>query len=389
MHRGRLTGCAVLAAAVLGSLAVVAPAQDHGGRPPTPVRVEAVRHEMLQEHRRVTGELRAISRSQVATIEPGLVISRRVKAGQVVRAGEVLAVLDARRLELELRRLEAEARVAGATVQARSSEYEMEQRDVDSLRQVEARGASNPKELADAGSELTMAGARLEAARQDHAVMQARAELARTRLGDMTVRAPFDGIVVQTFAEPGQWMGEGEAIVELVSVGACEAWLDVPQRFAEAVIGRRRPVQVSIDALDRSVPATVPVVVPNVDRVGRSFKVFIRIEDTSGVLTPGMSVTGYVATGEEAKFLTVPRNALLRNDAGYYVYVARTGGQGPAMATPTPIAIAFQVDDRVAVHPGAIAPGDLVVVEGNERLFPMTPVSFAPPKAQSTAPGER
>jgi RND family efflux transporter MFP subunit len=344
---------------------------------------------MLQEHRRVTGELRAVARSQVATIEPGLVVRRPVEEGQIVRAGDVLAVLDARRLELELRRLEAEAKVAGATVDARTSEYEMEQRDVEKLREVEARGASNPKELADAGSELNMASARLEAARQDEAVIQARAALARTRLEDMTVRAPFDGVVVQSFAEAGQWMGEGATIAEIVSVGACEAWLDVPQRFAEAVIGRRRPVQVSIDAIDRSVPATVPVVVPNVDRVGRSFKVFIRIEDDTGVLAPGMSVTGWVPTGDEAKFLTVPRNALLRNDAGYYVYVARSSGPGPAQAAPMPVAVAFEAGERVAVHPGALSPGDLVVVEGNERLFPMMPVSFAPPDAQSAGPGGR
>jgi multidrug efflux pump subunit AcrA (membrane-fusion protein) len=73
--------------------------------------------------------------------------------------------------------------------------------------------------------------------------------------------------------------------------------------------------------------------------------------------------------------LTVSGDAVLRNDIGAYVYVARGGGLGtPGTATPANVQVRFPVADRIVVESSALQPGDLVVVEGNERLFPGAPV---------------
>ena len=94
-----------------------------------------------------------------------------------------------------------------------------------------------------------------------------------------------------------------------------------------------------------------------------------------------MSATGWVPTGERAAYVTLPRDALLRNEAGFYVFVARPGPGGVFSAVPSQVVVLFETDERVAVQTRDLADGDLVVVEGNERLFPMTPISFDPPAA--------
>ncbi len=64
------------------------------GMPPSSVRVDEARMESVQEMRRVTGNLRAVARSRVATLEEGRVISYRITEGQLVKKCAVLANLD-------------------------------------------------------------------------------------------------------------------------------------------------------------------------------------------------------------------------------------------------------------------------------------------------------
>ncbi len=91
-----------------------------------------------------------------------------------------------------------------------------------------------------------------------------------------------------------------------------------------------------------------------------------------------MSLTAWIPTGAIAKRLLVSRNAILRNEAGAFLYVTRqtqgaAGGEA-ARAVPIRVTVSFGVGDRVVVQGPGLAEGDLAVVEGNERLFPMMPV---------------
>ena len=77
--------------------------------------------------------------------------------------------------------------------------------------------------------------------------------------------------------------------------------------------------------------------------------------------------------------IVIPKDAILRGDASPFVYVVRGG-----VAMPVNVRIAFPLGDDVALEPGAIAAGDEVVTEGNERLLGPTPVA---PIAPSVADG--
>jgi hypothetical protein len=56
------------------------------------------------------------------------------------------------------------------------------------------------------------------------------------------------------------------------------------------------------------------------------------------------------------------------------VYVARTLGEGPAKAMPSTVEVLFEMPGLVVVEAAGLAPGDLVIVEGNDRLYPTAPV---------------
>lgn len=373
-------------------LAAVSSAVAQEGPPATPVRVEAARMRQLNEQREVTGELRAISRANIATQEEGVIRELLVEEGDAVKAGDVLARLDARRLEFELARAQAQITVARAVIKAREAQVALRQSDLDALRELETRRASNPKELADAQSELLVAQADLESAQRDLDVLRASADLLGVRLEDMTLRAPFDGAVVSVTSEVGEWLGMGEPLLELVSVGAYEAWLSVPQRFAPAFASNDASVAVQVDATGFRADGLKPTVIPRVDPQARAFQVYAILEDGRGALKPGMSLTGWVPSGRKGEFLVVSRDGLMRNDIGLYVYVARETAPENYAAFPAQLDVLFYTKEGVAVRPGSVAPGDLVIVEGNERLYPSAAVAIserrAPPgRAGASQPG--
>lgn len=367
-------------------LAVSASAQQ--GPPPTPIRADAVRLETVQEHRQVTGELRAVARAQVATKEEGLVIELLVSEGQAVARGEVLAKLDRRNLQLERDRLEAEKLVAEATVIEREAQLALDLNDLDAVKRLDAQGASNARELADAQATARISEARLLAAQQSLKVIEAQMRLFDRRLEDMIITAPFPGVVTSKLTELGQWVQRGDALVEVVETDVYDAWLDVPQRFAEVALAQRVPMDLVIEAVGRTYRQVTPRVVPLIDPTARSFPVAARIPNDDGVLAPGMSVVAFVPLNTRSERLTVSKNAVMRNATGAYVLAIRAqGNDQPPIAVPTSIQPLFEIAGRVVIERGPLSAGDLVVSEGNERLFPGSPVQVIDTKSTDDEAG--
>ena len=346
------------------------------GPPPTPVRAAPVVLREVQELRQITGNLRALARSRVASIESGLVVECPIEEGDLVKKGDLLARLDDRRLALEILRIEAQSEVAQATLEERSAEVKRSERDFALLSELSQRNAGNPRELADAVSDLQVALARQLQAERDLTVLKAEADLFRTRLDDMVITAPFDGVIVVKETEVGQWLGVGESLAEIVSVGQFDAWLDVPQSFAEAVRGPEVKVPIQVRASQLAYPPAKPRIIRQVDPIARTFYLVVRVKDDSDHLAPGMSVTGWVPTGQKAAHLLVPRDALMRNQAGFYVYAVSESPVGPGQAVPRQVNMLFEYEGFVAIRPGGLQEGDMVVTEGNERLHPMAAVAI-------------
>jgi multidrug efflux pump subunit AcrA (membrane-fusion protein) len=113
--------CGVCVAALAAAAFLATPCLAQGGPPAKAVTVDPVRLEPVREHRRVTGELRAMSRSKVAAQEPGLVIEFPVREGDHVATGDVLIRLDSRRLSLELDALKADQRAVESLIEERTA----------------------------------------------------------------------------------------------------------------------------------------------------------------------------------------------------------------------------------------------------------------------------
>ncbi len=368
----RFAFAAVLLVSILFGFAQSASARPQG--PPAAVRVDAVRQESLAERRQVTGELRSIHRAEVASREAGLVEVLEVREGQSVEKGAVLARLDAEQLELEVMVLEAQRAPAEARVTERRSDLAQKDSDLQALTELVGKDAANPKELADAKTARTASEARLKESEGELLVIAARIELLRVRIRDMTIRAPFNGTVISRRCELGTWLGKGGAVCELLSTEALEVWLEVPQALLASTRSGEILVSATVDATGETLTLEGCRAIPDVDARSRTFRLVAPV-GPSPSFAAGMSVTALIPTESVKDQLTISRDAIMRNEVGAYVYVVMPGGEGqPASAAPMNIEVLFQTEERAVVRGAQLKPGMSVIVEGNERLFPMAPI---------------
>lgn len=362
-----------------------AAAPPAGGPPPAKVRVDSVREESVERWREVTGELRAVRRSAVATEQAGQVIELAADAGDHIEQGQLIARLDDGLVVLEVERARATVVSRQASITEQTVLLEKAKRDLARIEDSYSRNGASQIELDDIRTTVASTEAKLAQARSELSWAQSDLKLAEKRLGDMSVKAPFAGVVVVKRTEIGQWVSEGETVVELVALDALDAWLDVPESFAARLLptsGTPTEVVLRVPSLravgaEPEFRASVSSVIPSADPLSRLFPVRVRLDNKPlgdgangvGPLRPGMTVVGLVPTGEPQQAMTISKDAVLRNESGSFVYFDRGG-----VAAIAPVRVEYAVGTRIIIQSPMLRPGMQVVIEGNERLFPGQPL---------------
>jgi RND family efflux transporter MFP subunit len=319
----------------------------------TPVAVAIPEMGQATQTLSLSGNLTPRQASRLSPQVPGLVAEMRVDAGDAVSAGDVLVKLQARTAELE----EARARAVLGEAQAALAEAQR-------LRD-EGRRLLERRVLPD--SEVQAREAALQLAEATVARAQAELAIARERVLQHEVRAPFEGVVSRRLAEAGEWVGTGTAVLELVAVD--DLWLDVrvPQqfwnRFGEQVELKAFADALPGQALDAQVDARVPVN----DPAARTFLLRLLVHDESGRLTPGMSARVEIEIPGGQAATMVPRDAILRYPDGTTTVWLALPQDGGWVARQVQVEV-LRLAGENAELAGALPPGARVVTRGNEGL---------------------
>ncbi len=193
----------------------------------------------------------------------GLIEQVLFDRGDTVRAGEALAVL--------------ETDLATREVEIAAQDLRLAEAEFDRVRSLHDQEVVSPHEFLEA-----------EIAR-DQAI--SRLEWARAQLERCTVRAPFDGVVVERWAVAGQRVQEedGEPLFRVVARHPLRARVDVPE---EKVASLRAGAGAAVDCLDGDAPhpARVVFVSPAVDAASGTAPVIVQMSGRAGHLKLGSSV---------------------------------------------------------------------------------------------------
>lgn len=354
-----------------------------GGPPPQLVKVDAIRLEKVEQRREVTGEVRAVRRSSVASEEAGLVTALLVDVGDQDEKGRPLARLHDRLRALEVEQRQAEALSRRAQVEEERARLDKARRDLRRIESLASKAGASQNEVDDAATGTREAEARLARTEADLSQAEAEERWASQRLADMEILAPFSGRVIAKGTEVGQWLREGDTVVELVALDEVDVVLDVPERFLGALTASGAEVELRLPALKESLRAGAFTIVAQGDRLARTFPVRVRLKNPDERLRPGMSAVGLAPTGTPMEALTAHKDAVMRNDAGSFVWFDAGG-----TAQVAPVELLFAVGDRVVVRSPTLKAGMRVLIEGNERVFPGQPIEvMGEEAAASGSPG--
>lgn len=282
----------------------------------------------------------------------GDITSLRVAAGDRVAEGDVLFTIDdtQARLALDL----AQKRLADAKRLNERSSY-LQSRRVTS-------------------------GAQVEDTRS--ALQQAELEVRRAEetLGDLQATAPFAGVVGIPSVDVGDRVTVSTAVVTLDDRSVLDVEFDVPERFLSQLQVGDRLIARTPSYVDRAFDGTIAAIDSRVDPTTRSVTVRAAIPNDEDTLRPGMSfAVEVVFEGDDHP--AVPELALQWRGADSYVWRVIDG-----TAQRTDVTAIRRLDQMVLLK-GAVTEGDLVVVEGVQRLRPGRAVSFEQPTAARSATG--
>ncbi|HEY6912708.1 MAG TPA: efflux RND transporter periplasmic adaptor subunit [Myxococcales bacterium] len=291
-----------------------------------------------------------------ANISPrigGRVAKIFVEDGTVVKAGQVIAVLEDADYRAQLAQAQADVKSAQARQKKAEVDVQDAQRQYAREQIVQEKGVSTPAALDAATARLGGAGAALAAAEADVAAAKARVEVARVNLDNCYVRAPFAGRITQKLTDIGEivfgFTSAGNAgnggIASLADFSTLQVEADVSEsQVSKLAIGT--PAEIALDAFpDRRYRGRVAEVRPRVDRAKATVTVKVAFVDEAKDVLPDM--------GAKVTFLARELDATAQK------------------AAPTP-----------AVSPDAVVEsgdGKAVFVVGPEGSVKSAPVVTGPP----------
>lgn len=223
---------------------------------------------------------------QVGTAAPGVIQSVRVDRGDLVRKGQpvVLMKSDVERAALAVARERASQ--VGELKSARGA-TDLAEREAQRAAQLVDENFVSRTYFDRQRAEVQVAAGRGEQAQERIRLAQREVDLASAQLSQRTVVSPIDGVVVERFVAPGEYV-EQKPVLRIAAVDPLRVDVLVPAaQFGRVAVGSR--AQVVPDLLDRRAhTATVTSVDRVVDAASNTFRVRLELPNPGGALPPGL-----------------------------------------------------------------------------------------------------
>ncbi|HEY7307011.1 MAG TPA: efflux RND transporter periplasmic adaptor subunit [Bryobacteraceae bacterium] len=347
------------------------------------------------------GNVEAISSVDVKSRVAGQILSVHFQEGQDVGKGQLLFEIDPEPFQRQIAQIQADlAKDQALEVQARANvakdEAMLKQTQASANRglQLEKEGIFSKEQteqlVASNGSNLALLDADKAAVESAVASIKSdRARLSQTelQLSYTKIVAPISGRAGAIAVKAGNLVKDNDAtLVSILQISPIYVSFGVPQQLLPEVqkYNRERPLVVRAEAGgDRTETGVLRFIDNNVDTTTGTIKLKAEFPNTSHALWPGQYVNVNAQLKLERGRIVVPSRTVESGPQGKYVWVVNPATNTAAMR-PVSVARLYKQADGAeqAVIATGLQPGEMVVSEGQMRLFPGGKVQLLKPATQ-------
>ncbi len=360
-------GCAALALAALGGCG-----QKPQGLPPAgPAEVVTIKvaPQDVPVASEYVGQTQSSQAVTIAARVSGFLDKRTYVEGSVVRAGQVLFQMDPKPFQ-------AQVDGAQAALSRQQAAYDVASANLKRVQPLVAQNALSQKDLDDAKGQYEQAGAAVEQAKSQ-------LEEAKLNLSYTTITSPVNGVSSFAAVADGTYVNAQNSQLTTVSV-LSPMWINFSisenqyERVRNDVTAGRlrvpdsRELAVEIVLVDGSVypyRGRITFADPSYNSQTGTFLLRATVDNPQGVLRPNQYVRARLHGATRPDAILVPQRAVQQGAKGHYVWVVNAKGE----AELRPVTMGDWNGDNWIVTQG-LAAGDVVVVDGGQRLGQGAPV---------------
>jgi membrane fusion protein, multidrug efflux system len=315
------------------------------------------------------GRLEAYQRAPIFARVQGYLKSWSADIGARVKAGQVIAEIEAPDLDQQL--MQARADLASQQASAKLSEATLNRRKT-----LVASNFVSAQEIDERTTDLSNKSGAVKSG-------QANVERLEALAGYKKITAPFDGIVTARDTDVGALInaggGTGPAMFVISDIGKLRVYVNVPQNFVPSIkIGAKAVISVP-EYPTRTFDATVEASAQSVDVSSGTTRMQLGLDNSKGELMPGSYANVRLTLQRDGVPLSIPASALIFNQNGLRVATVgpddkiqfKTVTIARDLGRTIELASGLSPDDRVVVTPpDGVADGDQVRVAGGAKANP-------------------
>ncbi len=318
-----------------------------------------------------SGYVVARRQATVSSKVTGKVVEVFVEEGMRVEKDQVVARLDDTTQQAQLSLALAQAESSRAALDEVDAQLRIARLERDRLRDLLQRNLTSQSSVDTAEATFDQHAARLQTGRENVKVAERNVELSRDSLSNMTIKAPFAGMVVSKNAQPGEMISPISAgggftrtgICTIIDTDSLEIEVDVNEAYIQRVRAGQ-PVSATLDAYSNwRIPAEVIAIVPTADRQKATVKVRIgflerdeRILRDMGVKVAFLGAEIPADVSEDVVGVMIAGEALRSDSGGDFVWLVRDG-----FVERRAVQVGGQKDRGQVLVLSGLSPGDTIV----------------------------
>ena len=301
------------------------------------------------------GTVKFSKTSKIASEINGAVVKINFETGDKVKKGDILLKIDSLVLDSQIKSAEALLEISKLNLENSSKDYNR-------YKELITQKSISQKLYDDSFFKVNSAKQNLNSS-------QASLNELLIQKNKKTIRAPFDGIVIEKNTELGEWLNTGNSIATIVATNNIDLIFNLPTSYIYKLDKKANySVDVGVTKLDSKLYAYIA----KGDKLTRTFPVKFKSKIKNTFLYDGMEAKIKLPRNKQVESFIVPRDAVIKRFGQNVIFIV----DEKSMAIMIPTKIVGYQGQNLAIDGQGLKDGISVITKGNERVFPNTPVKI-------------